>query len=138
MQFNSDSYSTSESDGTVTITVTRSNGASGAVTVDYISADNTATQPADYSTASGTLSWADSEIGDKTFTVTINQDSDIESDETVTLTLINEFGANPGTTLSASLTITNVSENLVAESDTIAVLFKDSVLQAAISYGMNR
>ena len=71
LQFSSATYSAIEgTDLTVTVTVTRTGGDDGAVSVDYTTSDGTATQPDDYATASGTLNWADSDSAAKTFTVT--------------------------------------------------------------------
>ena len=67
LQLSSATYSTSEGAGSVTITVTRTGGSSGAVSVDYATADNTATAPSDYAATSGTLNWADGDTASKNF-----------------------------------------------------------------------
>lgn len=78
--------------GTVEFAVTLSAPAPGAVTVDYATADSTATAGADYSAASGTLSFTAGETA-KTIAVTALTDSAAEPDETFTLTLSNASGA---------------------------------------------
>lgn len=72
--------------GSVVFTVTRSGDASGAVTVAYASSDGTATAGSDYTATSGTLSFAANETS-KTITVATTADTNVESDETFTMTL---------------------------------------------------
>lgn len=111
--FDSASYSFAEDGGSVTITVNRVNGASGAVGVSYATTDNTATAGSDYTASSGTLSWGDGIGGAQTFTVAITSDSDVENDETVTLSLTSPTGgATLGTPNVATLVITNDDTNL--------------------------
>ena len=64
-------YAVTENGVSATITAIRSGGSDGAVGVDYATADGTAVAGAYYTAASGTLSWADGDTADKTFTVTI-------------------------------------------------------------------
>ncbi|MCY7348527.1 MAG: hypothetical protein LH614_20250, partial [Pyrinomonadaceae bacterium] len=56
------------------------------VTVNYATADGTATAPTDFQTASGTLSFALGEIS-KTITVSVNGDTTVEPNETFTVNL---------------------------------------------------
>ncbi|MEN8219750.1 MAG: Calx-beta domain-containing protein, partial [Pseudomonadota bacterium] len=100
LQFHSATYSVNENGGTVTITVTRV-GSEGAVCVDYVSSDDTATAGDDYVESSGTLCWNDGDDSDKTFTVDIIDDAICEGDETFNMTLQNPIGGatigNPST-----------------------------------------
>ena len=106
LQFSAPTYTVSESGGTATIAVTRAGGATGAVSVHYATADGTAIQPGDYTSASGTLSWANGDTTPKTFTVTINNDAIVEGNETVLLALDSPAGgATLGTQATATLTI---------------------------------
>ena len=70
-----------------TITVTRTGSSAGEVMVDHATSDGTATSGDDYVAASGTISFADGDTGDKTFDVFIIDDGIFEGDETVNLTL---------------------------------------------------
>ena len=99
---------TSESEATnhvvthATITVTRSLGSNGPVSIDYATSDGTAHSSGlsvDYTPVSGTLTWADGDFSPKTFTVDILDDTANEGKEVVNLTLNNATGnAITGTT----------------------------------------
>ena len=80
--------SVNEAAGTMTFTVTRSNVAPGAFTVDYATANGTATAGSDYGATSGTLSFTDNQL-QATVTVTISDDGAAEFDETLFLNLSN-------------------------------------------------
>jgi parallel beta-helix repeat protein len=95
-----------EAAGTVTITVTRTGGADGAVSVSYATSDGTATAPGDYGSASGTVNFADQDSASKTFMVTIVNDTLQETNETFNVTLTNPTGgAALGATTVETVTI---------------------------------
>jgi hypothetical protein len=89
-----DATVTEGNSGTVnaTFTVTLSRTSVAAVTVDFATADGTATAPADYSAASGTLTFAPGETS-KTVSVAVNGDTVCEPDETFLVDLSNATGA---------------------------------------------
>jgi hypothetical protein len=91
VQFNAVAYAVQEDLTAATITVMRSGDTSGTTTVDYTTADGTATQKGDYELTSGTLIFVPGDTT-KTFSVLINEDSYVEGTETVTLTLSNPTG----------------------------------------------
>ncbi|MCX6049044.1 MAG: hypothetical protein NT075_28415, partial [Chloroflexi bacterium] len=107
VQFSAPTYSTAEG-GTATINVTLSNPSVSAITVNYATSDSTASS-ADYTAASGTLTFTPGETS-KTFTVATITDSLSEADEAVNLTLSNPTNATfaPGGD-SATLTIVDAS-----------------------------
>ena len=110
LQFSSATYNAAENGVTATITVTRTVGSDGAVSVGYATSNGTATAGVggDYTATSGTLNWADGETTDKTFTVTVAEDALDETDETVNLTLSGPSGgASLGSQSTAVLTITD-------------------------------
>ena len=111
LQFTTETFDQAEGDtgsSTKTITVSRTGTAVGAVTVDFSTSDDSATLANnDYEIATGTLNWANGEMGIKSFTVTINGDTDSESNETIILTLSNPTGGAVLVVSEAELTITN-------------------------------
>jgi hypothetical protein len=91
-----DNVSAAEGNGGTTnfvFTVTRSGNLDGESTVGFSTADGTATTPSDYSSISGTLSFAASEAT-KTITVAVNGDTEVEPDETFFVILSNCVGCN--------------------------------------------
>ncbi len=107
VQFGSATYSMAENGGTVTITAKRTGGSAGAVSVNYATANGTATAGSDYSATSGTLAWPDGDTADKTFTVPILSDAVSEANESFTVTLSSPSGATLGTPATTTVTITN-------------------------------
>ncbi len=87
-----DDVSVDEAAGSAVFTVSLSEASTGVETVNYASADVSALAGADYTTVSGSLSFALGETS-QTITVPILEDADIEVDETFTVTLSNEGGA---------------------------------------------
>ncbi|HMJ90265.1 MAG TPA: Calx-beta domain-containing protein, partial [Candidatus Acidoferrum sp.] len=86
-----------EQDAFVTITVLRTNGSSGIVSVHYALSGGTATPGLDYVATSSSLSFADGETA-KSFTVLIFNDQIVEGDESAFVVLSNPTG---GATLGA-------------------------------------
>jgi GH18 family chitinase len=80
---------------TATFTVVLDTAPAGAVTIDYVTSDGTATAGADYATQSGTLSFAAGETS-KTISIDVFGDTEDESDETFSVTLSNASGATIG------------------------------------------
>ena len=109
VQFSTANYSVNENGGAAVITVTRTGG-SAAVSVNYATSNGTATAGADYQPASGTLNFAAGETT-KTFSVTIIDDTLVEGNETVNLTLSSPVGATLGTPATAVLTIIDDDAN---------------------------
>lgn len=100
--------------GFLTVTVNRTNGTDGAVSVPYTLSDGTATGGAscggavDYVNTGGTVSFAAGE-STQTFTVQICNDSANEADETFDVILGTPTGgATTGSPSTATVTITNV------------------------------
>ncbi len=91
----------------LTLTVQRTGDTSGPVTVDYATANGTASERSDYTTAVGTLRFAAGETA-KTFDVLVNEDSFTEGNETFTVALSNATG---GATLSCLTAVATVTIN---------------------------
>jgi hypothetical protein len=129
-QFTASNYPVNENDGTVVLTVTRTGGSSGAVSVSYATANGTATAGSDYSAASSTLSWANGDTANKTITVPILNDSTPESSETFTVALSNPTG---GATLGgiASVTVTIIDTSSPAGGLVANYSFENSGVDAS-------
>ena len=108
IQFSNGTYSINEN-GTpvIAVTLTRSNGSDGAVSVRINLTNGTATAPSDYNNTAITVNFANGETS-KTVTIPIVNDSQLEADETINLSLSNpQGGATLGTQTTAVLTILN-------------------------------
>jgi hypothetical protein len=119
VDFSSDSYSVDEGDVTAAITVTLSAVSGRDVTVDYETTDGTATQPDDYTAASGTVTFT-AGITTQIFTVDINDDVVYEGPETITLTLSSPVGATLDGNNPATLTIVDYPPALSINDVTVA------------------
>lgn len=92
LRFTTTVFSEDETAAFAMISVERVGGSSGAVAVSYFSADLTALTPDDYLVAMGSLSWADGELGIKTFDVPLVADVAIEGAEDARLVLTSPLG----------------------------------------------
>jgi glucose/arabinose dehydrogenase len=104
LQFGAAGYNVGEGDGSFSITVTRTGGASGEVSVDYIASGGTASERNDFITLVGTLHFTPGETS-KTLTLLVTEDSFVEGNETVNLMLSNPKGATLGSPGTATVTI---------------------------------
>jgi len=77
-----------ENSSTVTLTVQRNGDTNGTLEIDYTTREGSARQGHDYIGATGTLYWVGGDSTDKSITITINDDSNSEMNETFTMTLI--------------------------------------------------
>ncbi len=105
-EFAADSYSTEEDAGSVVLTVYRTDGSDGTVTVDYDTDDwATAKGGADYKLTSGTLTFGPGETT-KTITIQILDDNVVEAGEVFEVFLANPAGgAALGSRYSSYVTI---------------------------------
>jgi hypothetical protein len=104
VQFSSATYSVNENGGSRSITVTRTGG-TNAFVVNYATSNGTAIAGADYTGINQVLSFATNETS-KTFTVPIIDDTLVEGNETLNLTLSNPSGGvTLGSPSTAVLTI---------------------------------
>ncbi|HET9788478.1 MAG TPA: Calx-beta domain-containing protein, partial [Pyrinomonadaceae bacterium] len=86
VQFSLSVFQVIEDVGLATITVVRTGGSAGNLSVNYATADGTATTGQDYTSTSGTLNFGNGETS-KTFQIPILNDSTTELDETFTVSL---------------------------------------------------
>lgn len=126
LQFSVGSIQVIEDVGLATITVLRKGGSAGSLTIDYATANGTATAGQDYTSTSGTLTFNGGETS-KSFQVPILDDAVTEPDETFNVVLSNasnpEVVGAPSTlvvTIQDRTTVPVISQGsaLVAEGDT--------------------
>lgn len=103
LQFSATALTAPEAGGPFTVTVTRTGNTAGAVSVDYATAAGTATSGVDFTPVSGTLSWAAGDGAPKTFALPIVDDTVVDPNETITLSLSNPTG---GALIGGNATVT--------------------------------
>jgi hypothetical protein len=112
-QLSKSSYSVAQNAGTVTVSVNRTGGSSGAASVAYKTTNGTAVAGTDFTAASGTLKWASGEIAAKTFAVTISNAATFSGNKTFSVVLSNPSAlatvSSPG-----SATVTIAGNNAAA------------------------
>jgi parallel beta-helix repeat protein len=108
--FSASACSVNENQGSISITVNRTANTNVAASVNFATADGSATAGSDYTTARGTLSFAAGETS-KTFSIPIINDTLVESNETASITL---SAPTAGATLAnpATATLTIISDDL--------------------------
>jgi len=118
LAFTSSAVTTSVLNAYVTLSVSRTttlagtDPSSGAITVNYASANGTATAGTDYTAVSGTLSWTDNDpVPTKTITVPLNTASVFSSTRTFTVALSSPTGTLGTPTLGTAATVTVTLNN---------------------------
>jgi len=106
--FGSSAYSTTETSGSVALTVTLNTPALVPITVDYATADNSALAGTDYIAASGTLTFSPG-----------------QTSQTITVNLINN-GNTSGQTVSFLVTLSNPTANVYLGTSSAAVSILDT------------
>lgn len=103
----SGTYNTTETSGSVTLSVMRTLGSDGVVSVNYATANGSAVSGHDYTATSGVLSWANGDTANKTITVPILNSGDTAlTNRTFTVTLSGATGgASVGSPGSATVSI---------------------------------
>ncbi|MCW9018142.1 MAG: DUF5011 domain-containing protein, partial [Kangiellaceae bacterium] len=110
LQIENGSYQVNENDDSFEVTVVRSGGSFGEVSVDVVSQNDSAIAGEDYQSVNQTLTFTDGETA-KTITVSLIDDSTYEGNETFTLQLVN----STGTELSSQM----LSTVIIAEDDAV-------------------
>ncbi|MCT7958469.1 Calx-beta domain-containing protein [Laspinema palackyanum] len=111
LQFSAANFTVNEAGTPVrAVTVTRGGGTTGAVTVQVIPVEGTATAPDDYDNAPITVSFADGDNEPKIVTIPMVDDEVVEGDEGVNLTLFNPTGG-------ASLGVQNTAILAIIDND---------------------
>ena len=107
----------SQSAGSIAITISRSGGTTGAVSVRYSTLSGTATAGTDYTAASGTLIWAAGDASPKSFAVTVSNATPFTGLKTFNVAL---SGVAGGATLNGSSAIVAIDGAKVSASITSA------------------
>ena len=99
-----------QSAGALTVTVHRTGGSTGAVSVAYATSNGTAVAGTDYTAADGTLNWAAGDATSKTFSVAISNATPFSGSKSFSVTLSSpSSGATLSTPSSASVAINGSS-----------------------------
>jgi len=93
LNFSQDIYQAKETDGTTTITVSRTGDDDRAVSVDYSTTNGTAIAGQHYLPAEGTLQWAKGDKSPKTFTISLTDNRVVDREKTINLVLNNPTDA---------------------------------------------
>jgi hypothetical protein len=109
LSFSSSTYSISEASGTAVISVVRSGGSNGQLTVDFAATNGSASAGSDYQPTTGTLVFGPGVIT-QTFSIPIINDTAVEGDETVNLNLSNVQGGG-GLTFPTTAVLTIVDND---------------------------
>ena len=104
VQFNAATYSVAENKRRVRITVTRTGVPIDTLSINYATSDGCATAGADYTTTSGTLIFSRRQKT-KTFTIQITNDTTLEANKTINLSLSSPVGGLLGPQNTAVLTV---------------------------------
>jgi hypothetical protein len=100
LQLSSSGLTVAQSAGSLTVTVNRTGGSSGSISVKYATSNGTAIAGTDYTAATGTLQWADGDGASKTFPIAISNASGFAGSKTFNVALSSPTGgavlSNPG------------------------------------------
>jgi Calx-beta domain len=100
------SYTVAQNGGQLTVTVDRTGGSNGAVSVSYGTSNGTAAAGTDYTATSGVLQWAEGDTSAKTFSVPVSNATPFSGSKTFTIALsAPSAGAAIGNPGSATATI---------------------------------
>ena len=97
--------SVAENGTTLTVTVNRTGSTVASASVNVVSADLTATSPADFTAVSESLTWAIGDALPKSFTVSITDDLLDEGTERFLLKFLSPVGDVAGGDVTVSITI---------------------------------
>jgi ELWxxDGT repeat protein len=132
LQLSAAAYKVNEIGPQAVITVQRSGGTGGSVSVDYQTADGSAEDGLDYATASGTLTFGPG-ISSLTIGVPITSDTEDEGSETLTISLSNPSGSPQPPSIGAR----DSAEVTIQDDDSGgAVAFSSSVFSAGEGAGV--
>lgn len=97
--------------GSVTLPVKRTGGSVGPVSVNFATANGSASAGTDYAAASGTLNWVDGDTADKNITIALLNPAVIGASKTLTVNLSAPVNGSLGATVTNTLTIDETAFN---------------------------
>lgn len=103
--FSASSYTVSQTQNSVTLTVTLSGASSGGVSVQYATSGGTAIAGTNFTSTSGTLTWASGASNSKTISVPISAAASFSGTKSFSVKLSSPSGVSLGSPNSASVTI---------------------------------
>jgi hypothetical protein len=106
LEFASPTTQVAQNTASVTLSVTRSGGSTGAASIAYLTSGNTALVGVDYVHTAGTLSWASGDTTAKHITVPLISRAAYSGSKSFYVTLSNADGATAGSPAVATVTIT--------------------------------
>ena len=104
VQFAQAAYTVDQGESDAVITLIRTGNTNGTVSVDFRTSDGSAKAGIDYTATTGTVEFADGVVTN-TFSIPILESGDLQTNQTVNLTLSNPTGAGLGSPNKAVLTI---------------------------------
>ena len=106
VQLSTSGYTVAQSGGSLAVTVNRTGGSNGAISVHYATANGTADAGSDYTATSGSLQWASGDASSKSFSVPISNATAFSGSKTFSLALSSPSGgATLGSPTTANVTI---------------------------------
>lgn len=117
LQFSQATINTTEEAGSVTVTVTRVGGTEGALSANYSTAPGSATTPADYAAAAGSVNFAAGSAVSQTFNITLVDDAVSEGAEAFTANLT---GASIGAPSTVTINLAASDAAVAAEVPTLS------------------
>ncbi|HWS70845.1 MAG TPA: Calx-beta domain-containing protein, partial [Thermoanaerobaculia bacterium] len=112
VQFSTAVNTVSESAGTIALTVTRTGGSSGPLTVTYTTSNGTATAPSDYAATTNTVTFLNGDAAPKTINIPIVSDAIPEPPESFTVSLSMPTAGTLGAQSITTVTITPPLEEI--------------------------
>lgn len=130
--FNASAFAVRENAGTVTITVSRTGGSTGAVGVNYATSNGSASEGSHYRATTGTLSFAAGETS-KSFTIPVIDNGEIGGNKTVNLSLTSVTGGAGISVPTAVLTI--IDEEAISSTGSGVLIFNPNTYNVTEGVG---
>jgi hypothetical protein len=139
LRFSASAYTVAQAAGTLTVSVNRNLGSSGAVSVAYATANGTAAAGTDFTAANGTLHWASGDATPKTFAVAISNATPFSGSKSFTVALSSPTtGVSLGSPSSASISITGDASGTVGNVEFSAASYAVDQTGSAVTVTVNR